>query len=688
MLGIHRTTTTMPARRALVRTCVRPAHRRRRAWKVEYLEERSLLSLFPVTNLNDSGGGSLRQAIIDSNNNTTNEPNEIDFAPGLSGTIWLTTGDLLIANYDLQIVGPGQGSLTVSGNGNSRVFEVASGVTATLSGMIISDGKADNGGGIYTAGTLMLERCTIAKNVATSGSEGEGGGIYNLGTVTINSSIISGNNAGVYSHYWVSHPGSGGGIYNYGSMTICSSTISGNVANRHGIGVGIVNTGTMTIANSAVTGNSTGDGDGGGIVNSGAMTLTDSSVTSNVAGTDVWREPEGAAHGGGNGGGIINSGTLALANSSVSDNTGNIGHGFRWSWGGAGGGIYNGSGTVNLTNSTVAGNNGGGIWNGSGTVALTNATVAGNHQLYSLWYRAGGGICNVSGTATLATSIVAGNSAPAGQSQDGGGEFDSLGQNLIGNTQGSSGWTNTDLLNIDPMLGPLQDNGGPTMTMALLPGSPAIDAGINDLIPTGTRYDQRGPGFQRIVNATGTATATVDIGAFEWQPYVASSAVGWGNKTAPLKLAADGLHLLPEGRKTDLPWLNVQQLTITLSTPVTLSLTDVIVSSTSGTNYGPLTVSGSGTSYTITLGQSITKADRLTIKLNLAGMVSPTFELDVLPGDYNDDGVVNSQDMVGVRNEMLGLMGALPTLFGDINGDGKVDINDYTAVRQRIGSHL
>ncbi len=98
MLGIHRTPTTTAGRRAaLVRASNRPAHRRpRRAWKVEYLEGRTLLSQFGVTNLNDSGDGSLRQAIIDSN--STPGPNEIDFAAGLSGTITLTSGELIIAN--------------------------------------------------------------------------------------------------------------------------------------------------------------------------------------------------------------------------------------------------------------------------------------------------------------------------------------------------------------------------------------------------------------------------------------------------------------------------------------------------------------------------------------------------------------------------------------------------------------
>ena len=102
----------------------------------------------------------------------------------------------------------------------------------------------------------------------------------------------------------------------------------------------------------------------------------------------------------------------------------------------------------------------------------------------------------------------------------------------------------------------------------------------------------------------------------------------------------------------------------------------------SGTNYGPVTVSGSGTSYTITLAQPINAADRVTITIGNTLIASFTRRLDVLPGDVNDDGVVNVQDMVAIRNQMLGLLGAVPTIFGDINGDGKVDILDYTAVRK------
>jgi hypothetical protein len=237
------------------------------------------------------------------------------------------------------------------------------------------------------------------------------------------------------------------------------------------------------------------------------------------------------------------------------------------------------------------------------------------------------------------------------------------------------------------MLGPLQNNGGPTMTMALLPGSPAIDAGSNDLIPAGVQYDQRGPGFQRIVNATGKPTAIVDIGAFEWQPYVASFVASWGNRTAPLRLAADGLRLLPVGRTTDLPWLGIKQLTITLSTAEPLTGADVAVSSTKGINYGA-TLSGSGTDYTITLAAPITQADRLTIQIKLAGMVAPTFELDVLPGDVNDDGIVNAQDMVLIRNAIQKVGDPLMIGWADIDGDGSVVRTDYLAARKKLGSRL
>ena len=108
----------------------------------------------------------------------------------------------------------------------------------------------------------------------------------------------------------------------------------------------------------------------------------------------------------------------------------------------------------------------------------------------------------------------------------------------------------------------------------------------------------------------------------------------------------------------------------------------------SGINYGPVTISGSGMSYTITLAQPINEADRVTITIGNATIATFTRRLDVLPGDFNDDGVVNGQDLVGVHNEWLGINGAVPTIFGDINGDGVVNVTDYNDVRKQIGTVL
>jgi hypothetical protein len=308
----------------------------------------------------------------------------------------------------------------------------------------------------------------------------------------------------------------------------------------------------------------------------------------------------------------------------------------------------------------------------------------------------GGGL---SGTATLNNTIVAldtqgtGRGAPA---SDIAGTV-SGGYNLI-STGGSGGLvngTNGNQVGVaNPGLDPrgLRTNGGPTQTIALVTGSLAVDKGSKALAvdPTTNQpltTDQRGAGFPRIVNGT------VDIGAFELQSdevqtYVASAAVDWGTQTAALQTASDGMRLLPAGRNTDLPWIGIDKLQITLSQSATLSAGDVKAMGSSGRNYGPVTVSGSGKSYTITLAQPINAADRVTITIANVQIAYFIRRLDVLPGDVNDEGVVNLQDLVAIRNQMLSILGAVPTIFGDINGDGKVDINDYALTRSLLGNHL
>ena len=180
-----------------------------------------------------------------------------------------------------------------------------------------------------------------------------------------------------------------------------------------------------------------------------------------------------------------------------------------------------------MTDSTISGNNCTGIVNRyGGTATVNGCTVNGNTG--SAAYSVVGGIVN-SGTLSLKNTIVAGNSP-----SDVSGAFTSQTCNLIGNGTGSTGLTNgvngdkvgTAGSPIDPLLGPLQDNGGPTQTMALLAGSPAIDAGNNSSAPA---IDQRGT--TRILDGNGDGTATIDIGAFELDPGPVISAVAVGEAT-------------------------------------------------------------------------------------------------------------------------------------------------------------
>jgi hypothetical protein len=170
---------------------------------------------------------------------------------------------------------------------------------------------------------------------------------------------------------------------------------------------------------------------------------------------------------------------------------------------------------------------------------------------------------------------------------------------------------------------------------------------------------------------------------------VSTVVAGWGAAgTASLVTASDGLRLLPVGRTNDIPWLGLKQFAITFNQPTALTPSDVVVNGISGANYGPVTVSGGGTTYVLTLAQGIIVADRVTMTITDPSIAPYTRRLDVLPGDVNDDGVVNAQDLVLIRNQILGSGSAAIATFGDINGDGVVDMTDFNLARQRIGTML
>ncbi len=245
----------------------------------------------------------------------------------------------------------------------------------------------------------------------------------------------------------------------------------------------VVNISGLTVAN----GYAPSTFSGGGI-------LTQNFATLNLTGVTVRNNTAG-----GLGGGIHQSlGTLNILNSTISNNTAR-----------EGGGINNNDGTANIANTTISDNTaqyGGGIIN-FGRLILNNVTISHNTAT-----ALGGGADNVV-TATVRNTIIANNTAPIGS--DVARAFTSLGNNLIGNSTDSTGFTNgvsgdivgTASAPINPLLGPLQNNGGQTDTRALLAGSPAINAGNNADAPA---TDQRG--FARIVGGT------IDIGAYEFAP--------------------------------------------------------------------------------------------------------------------------------------------------------------------------
>jgi hypothetical protein len=275
-------------------------------------------SIITVINNHDSGAGSLRQAILDAGSGDT-----IVFAPEVSGTITLTTGDLMITK-SLTIQGPGAEVLAVSGGNATGVFFVDGFTTiinVTLSGLTIRDGNTSGGGG----------------------------GIANYSSTTVVSATMVVSNAG----------GLGGGIHNVGSLSVINSSVLSNVSGD--TGGGINNLGTLIVAHSAISGNKTFAAGGGinGSCTSSTTMIQNSTIANNRA----------VQHAGGIG--LCTGTTLIITNTTISGNVSE-------SAGGGGLDIY---GTASIFNSTVVNNSaisGGGIRNLGGVVKLKNSIVANN----------------------------------------------------------------------------------------------------------------------------------------------------------------------------------------------------------------------------------------------------------------------------------------------------------------------
>jgi hypothetical protein len=374
-----------------------------------------LVTLFPrhiaradsyeVTNTDNSGPGSLRQAITDANNHPGADT--ITFAASTNGTPIVlvgpagenvnASGDLdILDGGDLTIQGNGTSNTVIDGSGIDRVFHVCPGGgcthTVTFSSLTIQNGTVSGGGGGIRneAGTTIVDGSILLANIAING-----GGISNFATLIIqNGSTIGGvGNANIALF------GNGGGIYNYaGTTTVDGSTISANLTSKHG--GGIWNQATLNIQNGSLIGE-TGAGniasnDGGGIYNfeAGIVTVFNSTISANNAT--------------GNGGGIYNQSTLMVQNGSL------IGGSGTSNSAALGGGIFNNSGTTTIDGSTISANtatDGAGIHN-KATLTIQNGSTIGGSGAGNIAGNVGGGILNaLSGTATVSGSTVSANSA-------------------------------------------------------------------------------------------------------------------------------------------------------------------------------------------------------------------------------------------------------------------------------------
>jgi CSLREA domain-containing protein len=420
-------------------------------------------STFTVTNTSDHDDGTcgiidctLREAI--SAANTSTGAITINFAGNVTGTILLdrNLGTLFVGNLTvgpITINGPGANVLGVSGNANIKVFSFSAG-TSTVSGLTIRDGFPPSGSGTVIGGGMSVSSpATVTFNDCAF----------------INNRLLasSGSSAGANGNI-----AQGGAIANSGALTLNRCTFTTNEALG---GSGFPNTGSPHF------GGSGGAGQGGAIYNSpsGTLTVNNCTFANNLAaGGNGANNPD---FGGGNGG--------------------------------AGqGGAISSLGTMTLTACTLSGNTGTGGNAGTGNATVNNGQPG----------KGSGGITST-GNSTVRNSISAGNIGNHGGGTDADGTFTSSGYNLIGIGAGSTGFTaasdqvGTTASPLNAKLGALANNGGPTQTMALLTGSPAIDKGSSTSLNT----DQRGSGFvrpsedQTIANAIGGDGS--DIGAFEVQ---------------------------------------------------------------------------------------------------------------------------------------------------------------------------
>jgi len=403
-----------------------------------------------------------------------------------------TYSEFLTIHKDLTLAGAGPDSTILDASGFVIGISIIGNPRVSISGISVRNANSpppslDLAAGILNSGDLTLSNCVVINN----GNIQMGAGIRSGGNLTLIESVVTGNRGDA-----------GGGISFGGStLTIRNSTVSSNGAAHEAGGI-LLAGGVLKMENSTVDGNYA-DGGGGIHLYRGAVgSITGSLVSRNAGGVSGI-------------GGIRNYGTLSLTNCTISGNRGEDG-------------------------------GGGGLWN-RGTVTAVYCTISSN-WCPELTSGDGGGINNA-GTFVMQNCIVAGNTvATIKAGPDVFGTITSLGHNLIGDPRDALiiGDTTGNLLGVDPRLGPLQDNGGPTWTHALLADSPAVDGGIAE---TAIATDQRGVSRQQDGDADGSAQS--DIGAFEFVPPIRppviveqpSNRTNLIGTTATFPVAASGVEL-------------------------------------------------------------------------------------------------------------------------------------------------
>ena len=491
----------------------------------------------PVTNCDDSGAGSLRDAMTNAVSGDV-----IDLGALTCSAITLNTG--LVSTVDeLTLTGPGAASLAIDGNDAVRVLEQQGYGMLTVEGLTIRNGSyVYSGAGIYgglAPGACILSRSSVTlasvaiDHCSASGWSVFGAAVDTLGALYMTDSAITGTtaladateiSATIYGGAVYTKAGYitrsvidgatvtatsvaafsgilGGGLFGFYGLVLDQSRVSNVVAHvsaakityAKGAGIGTPNTVIMT--GSTVSGNEVHGTPG--IGPSGAYTYT-SAIGG--GGVYVMAIPRGSVP------------ASSITGSTISGNAAIVdGEPGAYTVGGGGALGTWAAKVFTIANSTISGNaadiRGGGVYTRTrGALALSNSTVTDNTA------PEGSGIADAADAAaypfTVTSTIVAGNHAPAGTSAD-----DIYTVHAIDGSNDLIGSANVavpaDTIGGDPRLGPLADNGGATLTHALLPDSPAIDAGSN---PSALVTDQRGAGYVR------SSGAAPDIGAFELQP--------------------------------------------------------------------------------------------------------------------------------------------------------------------------